>query len=238
MTRGHMETRDIEIRRNIVERGLMAVKEFTRENLRLVAWSAVGLVAAVLLVTVGYMVYDSRQEADLARFEKILDDFQGLQYPTEAERAAAIEKTAAELIAVSDAAYWGYARRNGRYVAAGLYFEADMYDKALESYLSFVDRSPRSFFAPMALQQAARSLEALDRNKEALDIYRRLEKEYADSAVADQVLYDAGRLHQMEGDLFKARESFNRVIALFPKSPFARKARERLMLLGLMETKR
>lgn len=233
-----METRDIEIRRNIVERGLMAAKEFVRENLRLVAWCAIGLVAAVLLVTVGYMVYDSRQEADLARFEKILDDFQGLEYSKEAERAAAIEKTAGELIAASDAAYWGYARRNGRYVAAGLYFEAGMHEKALESYLAFVERSPRSFFAPMALQQAARSLETLGRNKEALEICTRLEKNYADSAVADQVTYDTGRLYQMEGDLFKARESFNKVITLFPKSPFARKARERLMLLGLMEAKR
>ncbi len=233
-----METRDIEIRRNIVERGLMAAKEFARENLRLVAWCAVGLAAAVLLVTVGYMVYDSRQEADLARFEKLLDDFRGLQFSTEAERAAAIEKTAGELIAVSDAAYWGYTRRNGRYVAAGLYFEAGMYKKALDSYLAFAERSPRSFFAPMALQQAARSLEALGRNKEALEICKRLEKDYADSVVADQVIYDAGRLYQMEGDTFKSRESYNRVITLFPKSPFARKARERLMLLGLMETKR
>jgi len=42
----------------------------------------------------------------------------------------------------------------------------------------------------------------------------------------------------MEGDLFKSRESFNRLMVLFPKSPFARKARERLMLLGLAEGKK
>ncbi len=103
---------------------------------------------------------------------------------------------------------------------------------------SFAERSPRSFFAPLGLQQAARSYEALGRNKDAIAVYQRLEKDYADSAVADQVLYDAGRLYQMEGDLFKSRESFNRLMALFPKSPFARKARERLMLLGLVEAKR
>lgn len=237
MTRGNMENREIEIRRNVVERGLMAAKDFAQKNMRLVIWSVVGLAAAAVLLSAGYLLYDSRQEADLARYERILDDFRGLNPSTDAERAAAVEKTAAELIAASDGAHWGYVSRSGLYVAAGLYFEAGMYEKALESYLKSADRSPRSFFAPLALQQAARSCEALGRNGEAVEICRRLEKDYADSAVADQVAYDAGRLYQMEGDLFKARESFNKVLTLFPGSPFAKKARERLMLLGLVEGK-
>jgi tetratricopeptide (TPR) repeat protein len=233
-----METRDIEIRRNVVERSLMAAKEFAKANLRLVAYCAVGLLAAVLLFSAGYLYYENREADELARFEKILDDYRNAQFPGEAERTAALEKTATAIIAASDASYWGYVRRNGHYVAAGLYFDARMYDRALESYLKFAERSPRSFFAPLGLQQAARSYEALGRNKDAIAVYQRLEKDYADSAVADQVLYDAGRLYQMEGDLFKSRESFNRLMTLFPKSPFARKARERLMLLGLVEGKK
>ncbi|HSV97043.1 MAG TPA: tetratricopeptide repeat protein [Spirochaetota bacterium] len=233
-----METRDIEIRRNVVERALMAVKEFAKENLRLVVYCVTGLLAAAVLFSAGYLYYEYREADELARFEKILDDYRNLQVEGEAERTAALEKTAAEIIAASDSSYWGYVRRNGHYVAAGLYYDARMYEKALASYLKFVERSPSSFFAPLGLQQAARSHEAMGRNKEAIAVYERLEKDYADSAVADQILYDAGRLYQMEGDLFKSRESFNRLMTLFPKSPFSRKARERLMLLGLVEAKK
>ncbi len=233
-----METRDIEIRRNVVERGLMAAKEFAKKNLRLVVYSATGLLAAALVFSAGYLYYESREADELARFEMILDNYRKLQISGEAERTAAINKTAAEIIAAADASYWGYVRRNGHYVAAGLYFDAHMYEQALASYLIFAKRSPGSFFAPLGLQQAARSYEAMGRNKEAIAVYTRLEKDYADSAVADQALYDAGRMYQMEGDVFKARESFNRVVTLFPKSPFARKARERLMLLGLVEARK
>ncbi|MCU0844024.1 MAG: tetratricopeptide repeat protein [Spirochaetes bacterium] len=233
-----METRDIEIRRNVVERALMAAKEYAKEHLRLVVYCAIGLLATVLLFSAGYLYYENREADELARFEKILDDYRNLQFAGEAERTAALEKTASEIIAASDSSYWGYVRRNGYYVAAGLYYDARMYEKALASYLAFADRSPRSFFAPLGLQQAARSYEATGRNREAIAVYERLVKDYADSAVADQILYDAGRLYQMEGDLFKSRESFNRLMTLFPKSPFARKARERLMLLGLIEVKK
>jgi TolA-binding protein len=64
-----------------------------------------------------------------------------------------------------------------------------------------------------------------------------MEKEYAESALADQIQYDLGRMYQKKGDVFKSREHFNRVVFTYPQSLFARKAKERLFMLGLIEKK-
>ncbi len=64
----------------------MAAKEFAKANLRLVAYCAVGLLAAVLLFSAGYLYYENREADELARFEKILDDYRNAQFSGEAER--------------------------------------------------------------------------------------------------------------------------------------------------------
>jgi len=39
----------------------------------------------------------------------------------------------------------------------------------------------------------------------AFQIFNRLEKEYKDSVISDEIYYDLGRMYQIKGDLFKAK---------------------------------
>lgn len=227
-----MEKRDIEIRRNIVEQSLMAAKEFVKANLKAVVYAAAGLLLAVALVIVGIVVYNSGEAGDLAKFELILDRYRGSAGLEGAEREARFSRTIQELDAVVRSAHWGYVHKNGYYIIGGLCYGERRFAEARKYYLRFFENSPRSFFAPLGLQQAARCSEQLDDRKEAIRIYSLLEKKYSESVIADQILYDMGRMHQQQGEIFKAREYFNKLIMSHPKSQFVQKARERLMLLG------
>jgi len=125
----------------------------------------------------------------------------------------------------------------GYYIIGNLYYSEKKYKEAREYFLKFADSSSGSYFAPMGLQQAARSSEYLGDIKDARKIYSRLEKDYEKSAIADQIQYDLGRIYEQEGDGVRARECYNKVLAGFPRSPFAQKAKERIILLGLAERK-
>jgi tetratricopeptide (TPR) repeat protein len=227
------QRKDIEIRRNIVEKGLMAAKEYVKANLRSFMYAGVALIAAAVLLVVGIIYYESRESAELSRFEQVLEGYRLFTNPEPGERAKMVGNTVKELNAIIDNSYWGYVNRFGYYVIGGLYYSEKMYSEARKYFLLFAGKNPRSFFAPLGLQQAARSSEYLGDFKESLKIYMELEKKYGDSAVADQILYDLGRVYQREGDIFKSREYFNKVISSFPRSQFAQKSRERLLLLGL-----
>jgi tetratricopeptide (TPR) repeat protein len=228
-----MEKRDIEIRRNIIEKSLMAVKDYARQNMKMVLYAAAALAVAAVLAIGAILYYDRRETAEMVKLERILDSYRKSYSSDAAERAKTLEQTVKDLDALTSDSWWGYVHRNGHYIIGGLYYNERNYAGARKHFLIFADGNRRSFFAPLALQQAARSAEYVSDYKEALKIYVRLEKDYSESAVADQVFYDLGRVYEHEGDIFKARENLNKVITSFPRSPFAQKAREKLMLLGM-----
>jgi tetratricopeptide (TPR) repeat protein len=223
---------EIEIRRNIVERWLMTAKDFALKNMRIVVYALAGAVVAVVLVIAMVVYYDYRANSELVKFEKVMDEYRKSYGPDETVRKQVLNKTAAELKSITDSSYWGYVNHYGYYIIAGLYFNEGMHAEAKDYFLKFVKKQPRSYFAPMGLQQAARSCEFLNDYKGAIELYNKLEKDYSKSVVADQVYYDLGRAYQHQGDIFKARECFDKVISSFPRSEFSQKARERIMMLG------
>ncbi len=232
-----MEKRDIEIKRNIVEKALMAFKDYAKKHLRVMMIAAACLLGLVVLIVAGYVYYEKRQQGEIARFERIIDDYRKAASGDEKERKILLKKTADGLEKVIEGSWWGYVKNNGYYIIGALYFNEGMYSESREYYLKFADKKPRSYFAPLGLQQAARSCEFLKKYDEALKLYNRLEKQYGKSLIADQIYYDLGRIHLNKGDYFKAREYFTRVLNDFPRSPFSQKARERLMIIGYIQTR-
>ncbi|TAL38710.1 MAG: tetratricopeptide repeat protein [Spirochaetes bacterium] len=232
-----MESREIEIRRNIVEKALMTVKDYVRHHRKQVAYGAAGTLIGAIFVMSMVVYYDHRASTELVQFEQALDKYRAGFPADDRERGAALDKAAQELAAIVDSSYWGYVHEFGYYIIGNLFFAESRYKESKDYFLRFTDKNPGSFFAPMGLQQAARSCEYLGDVKGAKQIYVVIEKEYGKSAISDQISYDLGRLSEQEGDHFKAREYFNKVVSEFPRSPFAQKAKERIMLLGVAEKK-
>ncbi len=189
---------------------------------------------AICLIT-GLLVYvNNAAQKDLAKFETILDEYRQSYAENEQNRRENLENTVKKLENVVESSYWGYVHENGYYVIGTLYFNEEMYKEARDYFTRFAENSS-SFFTPLAYQQAAISSEHLGEYKKALETYTILENEYEDSYLMDQVYYNLGRMYQVEKELFKAREYYNKVISQYPQSFFAEGAKSRLLLLGALE---
>ncbi len=110
--------------------------------------------------------------------------------------------------------------------------------EAKEYLLKYIEASPSSFFAPFALHRAAIIDEQIGKQDEAFKIYQRLERDYEGAVITDEVYYDLGRVYQTKGEYLKAREYYNKVVSSFPRSIFANKAKNRLLLLGYLKKKK
>jgi TolA-binding protein len=227
-----MAKREIKIQRNIIENSLMYLKNLIKKNKKAFIYIVISIMLVVLLLIAGFIVYDKKESHDLAAFEKILEDYKKKPVSDAETRQRNLKETIKDLNQLIDSSYWGFVDKNGYYVIANLLYEEKMYRDAKKYSLRFVDKSPSSFFAPLALQQAARSSEMLGDLDEAFNLYKRLESEYGDSEIADHIYYDLGRIYGKRGDKFKAREYYNKLIITYPKSVLAERARKNLFLLG------
>jgi tetratricopeptide (TPR) repeat protein len=105
------------------------------------------------------------------------------------------------------------------------YFMKKEYAKSEAYFLNALDVEPR-FIEPLV--ELGRTYMALGRNPEALAAFKSAVEQSPDFARAHFYLAEVYRL---SGNFSKARESYNKVIVLVPKSPLAKEAQKRKALL-------
>lgn len=223
-----MRSREIEIKRNIIEKSLMAVKDYVRGNKKLLLYILAASLLLIVLIVTGFVYYDKEEKSELAEFEKIL-----FNYATELKGDEKnLQNVVDSLNKIIDSSYWGYVNENGYYVIAGLYLSHKKFGEAKKYLLKFVKQSPSSFFAPLALQRAAVACEQTNDIDEAFRIYQQLEREYENSLITDEIYYDLGRMFHHKGETLKARDYYNKLISSNPASLLASRAKKKLLLLS------
>jgi TolA-binding protein len=223
-----MNDRTIEINRNIIEKFLMRVKHLVKDNKKLVINSSISIILLLVILITGVVYVKSREQREVKELEKIIDKY----YSDEENLGKNLNKTVDDLNSLIKSSFWGYVNKNGYYIIAGIYLSQNKYIEGKEYLLKFVNKSPTSYFAPLALHRAGITCEKLNDITGAFQIYNRLEKEYKDCVISDEIYFDLGRMYHKKGDSFKAKEYFNKVIKDYPISMFASKAKKRLLLLG------
>ncbi|MBN2403774.1 MAG: tetratricopeptide repeat protein [Spirochaetes bacterium] len=223
-----MNDRKIEIKRNIIEQFLMKVKDLYRWNKKLVIYSLVLIIAVSALLITGVVYIKSREQNEIKTLETIINKY----YSDKANLEKNINKTIDDLNELIKSSFYGYVNKNGYYIIAGLYLSQNKYNEGKEYLMKFADKSPSSFFAPLALHRAGIICEKLNDITGAFQIYNRLEKEYKECIISDEIYYNLGRMYHKKGDKFKAEEYYNKVIKEYPVSIFSSKAKKRLLLLG------
>jgi TolA-binding protein len=223
-----MNDRKIEINRNIIERFLMYCKDLFKENKKTVLYSFVSIIVLLALITSGVVYINNREQREVRELETIVERF----YSDDANREKNLNKAIEELNSLIKSSIWGYVNENGYYVIAGIFLSQNKYNEGKEYFLKFADKSPSSFFAPLALHRAGIICEKMNDLNGAFQIFNRLEKEYKDCIISDEINYDLGRMNYIKGDLLKAKEYYNKVIKDYPMSIFNLKAKKRLLLLG------
>lgn len=223
-----MNDRKIEIKRNIIEKFLMRVKDLFKENKRLVIYSFISAIAVLVLLISGIVYIQNREQKEIKELETIIEKY----YSDEGNLEKNLNKTIDDLNILIKSSLWGYVNRNGYYIIAGIYISQNKDNEGKEYLFKFVNKSPSSYFAPLALHRAGIICEKLNDVTGALQIFNRLEKEYKDCIISDEIYFDLGRMYYKKGDLIKAKEYYNKVIKDYPISIFNSKAKKRLLLLG------
>ncbi|OHD63428.1 MAG: hypothetical protein A2176_01935 [Spirochaetes bacterium RBG_13_51_14] len=227
--RQEREAHRIEIHRNVIERFLMDIKDVVRKNRKLVLHSILGLIGAAVIVTAGMIVANGVNARNERRFEKIMNEYARYAGSGDSDKIAGIID---ELKNFTDTTYFGFAHSMAYYALGNIYYSRKEYRDARIYLVLYADKQPKTLLSSIALLKAAIALEEAKDLKGSLEIYRRLEQEYSDSLIADQIFYNCARVYGRMNDLFNSRNYYNKVISSFPDSVFVLQAKERLFMLG------
>ena len=219
----------IEIERNVIERTLMKVRDFIKENKRTVLISTAGFFS-VLVITISILVYLEYVEKDeLVQFENIMNQYH--QYSGD-KTSENVTNTIENLKKLIDSTYCGFIHNISIYTVGNLYYSEKNYKEAIKYLYSYYDNNSSSLLAPIALLKTAFAAEEEGDPDKALSYYKILENEFSDSVLADQIYYNAGRMYLQKKDIISSKRNFNKVISSFPQSAYAAKASQRLILLN------
>lgn len=227
--RNEQRAGDIQIQRNIIERFLMQVKDFVKKNRKAVLIGALCFLAVIVIVVIGLIVVDGIRSRNEARFEKIVDEYNRIAPSGDSVKVTAVIE---DLNGFIESSRIGPGRSLGYYTLGDILYTRKEFKDAARYFILYADGNGATVLAPLALVKAAICLEEADDLKGALEVYRRLEDEYSDSVVADQIYYHFARACELTGDLANAKAHYNKVIKTYPESTFAQRARKRLFMLG------
>lgn len=216
---------NIDIERNPVERILMKITDFLKENRKVALYSLVGIFAGAVILIAASVLVEIRSTKQQVRYEEIMDNY----YKNSSDKKV-ITKTIADLKDLANGAYFGFAAEMPYYVMGNLHFELKNYDKARSNLLEFADKSSSDVFCHLALVKAALASEESGKIDESLKLLLDLEKKYPEGMVTDQILYNIGRIYIRKGEAARGKTYFSKVMALYPQSAIARKAKQRLIL--------
>lgn len=221
--------RNIEIKRNVIERYVMTVKEFVRENSKKVKYATAALFAVIAILIAADFFYGHIASKERGRLDAIMDT-----YKAGSENPDTAAKCREDLILLVKDAKTSHVKDMGTFLLASILFDEKKYQESYEYYLEFArESSSDTLFIPLAVNKAAVCLEEMGKYDQAITLISKYSENKDFLAVMDQMMYNTGRLYALKGDSAKAREFFNLVRTDYSQSPYAEKAKERLFLLAM-----
>ncbi|MFW6365426.1 MAG: tetratricopeptide repeat protein [Spirochaetota bacterium] len=216
--------------KTLLEKYVYSTIAFAKENIRaIVIWAVVTVILFAAAVS-GAVLADIHRKDILNEYTSIMEEYEKVlsdEDPSDDDIALAAQRIAG----LADRALFGYIKRNGYYIAAGIFFQNENYPESKEYYEMFLTKQSSSELAPLAQFQSAVCSEWLDKPEEAFFIYKQMEADLQDTRYMERIVYDIARLYAQRGEEEKAKEYYNRVLTEYPSSYYANQSRKRLMLL-------
>jgi tetratricopeptide (TPR) repeat protein len=200
---------------------------------RFVLW---GILGGALVFLVGYFAWSEitkRQSVtatlQVEQAEKVYDSWFA---ETDTAKKATLEKDLLERLD-------GLVKRPGRLygtqralmLRADLRFELASWDEAAADYRELARRFPASYLAPVALFNAATSLEEKADADGAKAIYTDIVTRWKATAIAPRALFALGRLAEDAGTWDEAKSRYEQLDAEWPSSSWTQLAKNRLIAL-------
>ena len=234
MSRIRVKKKQIEIERNIIEKFLIKIKDLIKNNRKIFLFCVLGIIAIFAIIIVGSIIYENIEGEERISYEKHIDDYNEIMQAGDTDKALGSINQFKDFI---DSAQISSTRELGYYSLGNMYYTQKMYKESIEYLRKFLNEASETELTSIALLKVAVATEEMNDYNGALQIYKRLEEEYSDSVIADQIYYHIGRYYANQNDLTNAKRYFIKEISEYPKSQYAFLAKKRLFLLKISNNK-
>lgn len=194
-----------------------------------------GIVIVVVLVSLAIYtaVMSNRIESSSVAAEELSSSFEEWKNAEEEEKMSSLEKEIRSKGNEIISSYSNlFAAARAHMVLGQLAVEKENFSKAEEQFLSVADNFSDTYLAPVSLMSAAVSREKQQNYKGAVELYRRVEENYAElSPAAPHALFSVGRLSERLDNREDALEAYNKLVDNFSSSNWTKAARSRIIFL-------
>jgi tetratricopeptide (TPR) repeat protein len=221
----------IEIERSPIERMLMSLKDFSKNNRRTVLAVFVSAILLLSIFLTSYVLLTRSTEQELVKFENIIDN-----YRFDSANPDLKKKTIEELQNLIASTRFGFVHEMSHYFLGNIFYSEKKYSDAYNMFEVFIKKSSDDeVFIPIAVNKAAVCLEEMGKIDEAITFLNKYEADNSESITMDQIYYNTARLYVLKNNQIKAREYFNNVITRHPDSIYVERSKERLFLLSAVK---
>jgi len=113
------------------------------------------------------------------------------------------------------------------YYLGDAYYTNGQYDLARQSYEEYLQKYPRSDFAPNAQEGLGYVAESQGNLNEAIEHYKKLAEMYGNSYVAQHAWYNIGRCYEELDDAPNAIDAYEKQLSFYPDSAWSAQAQAR-----------
>jgi tetratricopeptide (TPR) repeat protein len=205
------------------------------QKYRTVLIALVGLIIVVVAVLAIWSQVDAGTKVTFAgQIEKSESDFATWAAEVDAGKKADLAKTLeTELADIEKNAPAGYGLSKAWFVQGNYLAAQKKWADASKAYKTVYDKDKTSYLAPIALVNAAVSLEEAGDNAGALAIYTQFDADYsADQLLAPQVFFTEGRLLEVEKKTPEAVTAYKKLLEKYPDSNWTKLGRDRILVLS------
>ncbi len=196
-----------------------------------------GLLAAVIVIVAAVAVFsivsNAQAEASTTRVEALADDIATWSAEADSAKKAELEtKILAGLTEVN--AKWprSFAAARALSLRARLFEEKKDWAASEKDWAEIASRFPKTFLAPIALQNAAIAAEERGANEAAAGYYKRVVDGYAGKTVGvPHAWFSLGRLAEGSKDYTAAIAHYEKLVASFPDDDWTKLAKDRILFL-------
>lgn len=218
---------NINITRNPIEKFLMIVKNFLIKKRKLILYSVAVLFAVGMISIIAYIYLDKRSSALLVKYERIMEEYMG----SSKNLRNVDSDTLTKLIELRTEARFGFVHDMASFAVGNIYFSQENFAEARKLFEKLASDTSSKLYASLALLKAGNACEEGGDFRDALAIYKKLEKDYLKEPVADDIYHSLGRIYDLLGEATLSRKYYELVISNFPNSFFAENAKKHIFLV-------
>lgn len=194
------------------------------------------LLGAMVLIVIGAVVLDSlqtkRNNEAIILAENMVESFS--DWSSDIEKESNEEKLLAYFEeALAD--YKGtFAEQRALFTRGQYFIEQEMWQEAAGDFYGLYEAFPKSYLAPIALFNAASTMEQAGNVDKSLEYLQILVDGYSDvSPEAPEALFNLGRLEEKQGNSEKAMEYYEQLILDFSDTEWTNVAKSRIISLNI-----